>query len=423
MAVSGSAGSSAPSPPAIRLVLLYGGQSPEHEVSCISASHVLWAADPSRYDVRVIGITSTGSWVDATTAARALGPSAAALPEPDELATAGLQRNADGDTLLAPQGNADGKALPEPRGNADGENPPSSGASPTATSGSTDLIPVIAGQTAEEAPDQQIVVFPVLHGPKGEDGTVQGLLEMTGLPYVGAGVAGSATAMDKGIAKALFASAGIPQARYLAVRAHEIDELLAKTVEAELGWPVFVKPANLGSTIGITRAAGPAELVAAVKLALRFDEYLVIEESLQPREIEVGVLGDTELAVSVPGEILPSRDFYDFEDKYLAGTAQYQIPAELPDTVAAQIPELARQACRVLRVDGMARVDFFYEESTNRLLVNEVNTIPGFTPISMYPQLWAASGISYPELLDHLVANALARHQRRSRFQTSRQAV
>ena len=402
MAVSGSSGSNA-SPPtsAIRLVLLYGGQSPEHEVSCISALHVLRSADPSRYDVRVIGVSTAGRWVDATEAAQALGPAATALPEPDELAAASPELTAGG---------AATEALP-----------PSvpSGPSAARRSGGSDLIPVIAQRTAGNS-DRPVVVFPVLHGPKGEDGTVQGLLEMAGLPYVGAGVAGSAAAMDKGMAKALFASAGIPQARYLTLRSHEIDELLTRTVEAELGWPVFVKPANLGSTIGITRAEGPAELLDAVRLALRFDEYLVIEEALEPREIEVGVLGDTELAVSVPGEILPSRDFYDFEDKYLAGTARCQIPARLPAHVAEQIPDLARRACRVLRVDGMARVDFFYEESSDRLLVNEVNTIPGFTPISMYPQLWANSGISHRELLDQLVANALARHKRRSDFQTSR---
>ena len=385
-------------PPATRLVLLYGGQSPEHEVSCVSAFHVLRAADPCRYDVRVVGITTTGTWVDATAAARALDAAAGALPEPDELATTALENPVAG-----------ALGSPDPQGLA-----------PMATSAPADLIPVIEGQRLDETSDGPVVVFPVLHGPKGEDGTVQGLLEMAGLPYVGAGVAGSAAAMDKGIAKALFDSVGIPQARHVAVRAQEIDDLLAKTVEAELGWPVFVKPANLGSTIGISRAGGPAELEAAVRVALDYDEYLVIEEGLEPREIEVGVLGDTTLSVSVPGEILPSRGFYDFEDKYLAGTARYQIPADLPAKVAAQIPELARRACRVLRVEGMARVDFFYEESSNRLLVNEVNTIPGFTPISMYPQLWAASGVSYPELLDHLVAIALARHERRSRFKTSR---
>jgi D-alanine-D-alanine ligase len=359
-----------------RLVLLYGGQSAEHEVSCISALHVLHAADPARYDVRLVGITTSGAWVDATEAVGALGAGAKALPQPDSLAA----------PLAIDSAHEVGASL-------------------------------VSATAATEGP---IVVFPVLHGPMGEDGTVQGLLEMAGVAYIGAGVTGSATAMDKGIAKALFAAAGIPQARYLALRAPEVDDLLAKTVEAELGWPVFVKPANLGSTIGISRAANGDELRAAVDLALQYDEYLVIEEALRPREIEVGVLGDAELRVSVPGEILPSRDFYDFEDKYLAGTAQWQIPADLPLDIAAQIPDLARAACRALRVEGMARVDFFYEEDSGRLLVNEINTIPGFTPISMYPQMWAASGVSYSELLDELVAGALARHERRSHFRTSR---
>jgi D-alanine-D-alanine ligase len=264
------------------------------------------------------------------------------------------------------------------------------------------------------------VVFPVLHGPHGEDGTIQGLLEMAGVAYVGAGVAGSATAMDKGVAKALFAAAGLPQAKYLALRADQVDETLTKTVEAELGWPVFVKPANLGSTIGISQADGPVELSRALELALRYDEFVVIEEAIDAREIEVGVLGGVELAVSVPGEILPSRGFYDYEDKYLAGTARWQIPARLPEGVGDQIPELARAACRALRVEGMARVDFFLDVVSGRLLLNEVNTIPGFTPISMYPQMWAASGIDTPQLVDQLVFWALDRHARRAAFATTR---
>jgi D-alanine-D-alanine ligase len=367
------------SPGRTRLILLYGGQSAEHEISCISALHVLRAADPARYDVRLVGITTSGAWVEATDAVAALEPGAKTLPQPVLLTS-------------TPLAVGSGREV------------------------GTSLVSAIAGGE-DGAP---VVVFPVLHGPKGEDGTVQGLLEMAGVAYVGAGVTGSATAMDKGIAKALFAAAGIPQARYLALRAADVDELLAKTVEAELGWPVFVKPANLGSTIGISRAANGDELRAAVELALAYDEFVVIEEALQPREIEVGVLGDADLRVSVPGEILPSRDFYDFEDKYLAGTARWQIPADLPADIAAQIPDLARAACRALRVEGMARVDFFYEEESGRLLVNEINTIPGFTPISMYPQMWAASGVSYPELIDELVAAALARHERRSHFLTSR---
>jgi D-alanine-D-alanine ligase len=355
-----------------RLVLLYGGRSAEHEVSCISAHHVLDAADPTRYQVQVIGITTTGRWVDATDAVAALGAGATALPDPD--------------------------TLPDDAGQ-----PPVGG-----------LVPALGGAGAD------VVVFPVLHGPHGEDGTVQGLLEMAGVAYVGAGVAGSAAAMDKGMAKALFDAAGIPQARHLTLRADEIDELVSKRVEAELGWPVFVKPANLGSTIGISRAGDPGELAAAFELALRYDEDLVVEEAIEAREIEVGVLGGLDLRVSVAGEILPSRGFYDYEDKYLAGTARWQIPAELPPGVAEQIPDLARAACRALRVEGMARVDFFLDVPTGRLLVNEVNTIPGFTPISMYPQMWAASGLAPADLLDELVSLALQRRNRRSRFAVSR---
>jgi D-alanine-D-alanine ligase len=459
-----------PGPTRTRLVLLYGGQSAEHEISCISALHVLRAVDPSRYDVQLIGVTTSGEWIDATAVGAQLDGSATALPQPDELVAAGAlmagEPPTDGEPIGSEPTPTVGGVLAEAadgRGVADGDPAPPTTTPPTTTpptttppaaapptttppaaapptttppaaappttaqpaaATSSSLVPVIGA--ADLAPGQRsgdsgpLVVFPVLHGPKGEDGTVQGLLEMAGVAYVGAGVAGSAAAMDKGMAKALFAAAGIPQARYLDIRAHESDHLLAKTSEAELGWPVFVKPANLGSTIGISRANGPAELAAAVDLALRYDEYLVIEEAIRAREIEVGVLGDRDLRVSVPGEILPSRDFYDFEDKYLAGTAQWQIPAQLPAEVAAQIPELARAACRALRVEGMARVDFFYEEATGRLLVNEINTIPGFTPISMYPQMWAASGVGYRELIDELVANAVARHDRRSRFLTSR---
>jgi D-alanine-D-alanine ligase len=373
-----------------RLVLLYGGRSAEHEVSCISAHHVLGAADPARYQVRVVGITTGGHWIDATDVVAALGPDATALPDPDALP--------DPETGPDPEPGPDRRTLPADRGL-----PPAGG-----------LVPALAAAGGD------VVVFPVLHGPHGEDGTVQGLLEMAGVAYVGAGVAGSAAAMDKGMAKALFTAAGIPQARYLTLRADEVDELVGKRIEAELGWPVFVKPANLGSTIGISRAGDPTELAAAIDLALRYDEDLVVEEEIEAREIEVGVLGGADLRVSVAGEILPSRGFYDYEDKYLAGTARWQIPAELPPGVAEQIPDLARAACRALRVEGMARVDFFLDVPTGRLLVNEVNTIPGFTPISMYPQMWAASGLNPSHLLDELVALAVQRRDRRSRFATHR---
>jgi D-alanine-D-alanine ligase len=359
----------------VRLVLVYGGRSAEHEVSCISAFHVLRAADPARYDVHLLGITTAGRWVDAGRVPAGLAAGQASLPSPD--------------------------TLPEV---------------PAALRSPVDAIDAL--RAGGGGP---VVVFPLLHGPYGEDGTVQGLLEMAGVPYVGAGVSGSATAMDKGLTKAVLTAAGVPQVRALVRREHELDDLTAKTVEAELGWPVFVKPANLGSSIGISRAADAAELAAALTLARRYDEWVVIEEAVDAREIEVGVLGvgDGQRA-SVPGEIIPSRDFYDFEDKYLAGTATTRIPADLPPDVAAAARRLALQVCRELRVDGMARVDFFYEAAGRGLLVNEVNTIPGFTPISQYPQLWAASGVDYPALVDELVRLAQVRHARRSAFDAHR---
>jgi D-alanine-D-alanine ligase len=384
-----------PSDGRVRLVVIYGGQSAEHDVSCISAYHVLRAADPSRYDVHVVGITTSGRWVDADAAVASLPPGQASLPSPDIL-------------LGEPV-----PALPSPP--VDTRLPrPAVAAVPVA--GPVDPVAAV-----RDPGDEVTVVFPLLHGPNGEDGTVQGLLEIARVPYVGAGVSGSAAAMDKGLAKAILGDAGLPQVRALVRREHELDDLTAKTVEAELGWPVFVKPANLGSSIGISRAGDAAELEAALALARRYDEWVVIEEAVVAREIEVGILGvGADMRVSVPGEIIPSREFYDYEDKYEAGAATSRIPADLPPEIAGSARRMALEVCRALRVDGMARVDFFYEDPGRGLLVNEVNTIPGFTPISQYPQLWAASGVDYPTLVDELVRLALVRHRRRSRFDTHR---
>jgi len=259
----------------------------------------------------------------------------------------------------------------------------------------------------------------------GEDGTLQGLLESAAVPYCGPGVAGSAAAMDKGMAKSLLAAAGLPQARYLFRRETEVTseaatEVLTNEVEEALGWPAFVKPANMGSSIGISRVTDREGLPGALQQAFRYDEFVIIEEAVTGRELEIGVLGWPDVATSVPGEVKPSRDFYDFEDKYLEGAAGLEIPALLPDGVAEEMSRLAVAACRALRVDGMARVDFFFEENGRGLLINEVNTIPGFTPISMYPQMWAASGVSYSELVDRLVDQALRRAERRARFETHR---
>ena len=333
----------------VRLVVLFGGRSAEHEVSCVSAASVLGAVDPERYDVLAVGITPEGRWV---------------VPD-------------GGATLVAAGRQVDPlAALAPPRGAA------------------------------------ATVVLPLLHGPFGEDGTIQGLLEQVGVAYVGAGVLGSALCMDKAMAKQVMAGTRLPQPRYLACR--DVDDLSAGRVGDELGWPVFVKPANLGSSVGISRVEGPDELPGAVALAASFDEWLVVEEAVSGRELECGVLGNLWLETSVPGEIVPRGRFYDYDDKYADAGAELVVPAALPADVVGEVQRLAIAAAAALRAEGMARVDFFYEEGGRGLLVNEVNTIPGFTPRSMYPRLWAASGASYPELIDRLVALALERHARRS---------
>jgi D-alanine-D-alanine ligase len=354
----------------IRLVVLFGGRSAEHEVSCTSALHVLNVVDPDRYDIVPIGITRVGRWVESSSAVAALGTSAAALPSPDD---------------------SDGPEL--------------------------DPLPAIA---PDGATPSQIVVLPLLHGPMGEDGTVQGLLELAGIPYVGAGVLASALCMDKSAAKDVLAAHGLPQGRWLSSRDTDVDDAFAARVEAELGFPVFVKPSNLGSSVGVTKAHDRAELHAALEEALRYDEYVIVEEAITGREIELAVLGNAHPRASVPGEIEPSHDFYDFEDKYLDGAAGLIVPAPLDDDEVAAVQALAVKAYTALRVDGMARVDFFYEEGGRGFLVNELNTIPGFTPISMYPKLWEASGVPYADLIDELIRLALDRHTRRTKFETKR---
>ena len=357
----------------VRLVVVFGGQSAEHDVSCVTASHVLAAADPDRYRVEPVGITRDGQWVRADAARAAL--------------------------------EVGGRALPE--------SIPACG---------TDIAPQAAVSSAEA--DETVVVFPLLHGPMGEDGTIQGLLELGGVPYVGAGVLGSALAMDKLSAKEVTAHHGIPQSRWRGLRSADRTDGTANDLIAALGLPLFVKPANMGSSIGVTKAHDVSEVEAALDLAFSYDEFLVAEETIEGREIEVAVLGNTDLRVSVPGEIRPGAEFYDYDDKYLDGSADLIIPADLPDDIGAELEDLARRSFRALRVEGMGRVDFLYEEDGRGLLLNEINTIPGFTPISMYPKLWAASGLDYADLIDELVELAIDRHQRRQAARrTTRQAI
>ena len=361
----------------VRLVVLFGGQSAEHDVSRVTARHVLAAVDRARYDVVPVGITRRGEWLRAEAAIEALAAGADALPE----------------------------AL-----SVEGPN--------------VDPLPALAASA------DPVVVLPLLHGPMGEDGTVQGLLEVAGVPYVGSGVLGSAVAMDKVTAKQLAEANGFAQTAWRGLHRSDVlepgaldapggvdptavDADLLKALVDALRFPMFVKPANMGSSIGVTKARDEAELRTGLAAALVHDEWVVVEEGVTAREIEVAVLGHTTTPrASVPGEIVPGADFYDYEDKYAAGLADLRVPAPLPDAVAEEARALACRAFRAFRAEGMARVDFLYEEGGRGLLLNELNTIPGFTPISMYPMLWEASGMPYPALIDELVRLALERHER-----------
>jgi len=267
--------------------------------------------------------------------------------------------------------------------------------------------PILPEPGANEGID---VVFPVLHGTFGEDGTIQGLLEMADLPYVGSGVLASAAAMDKDVTKRLCRERGLPVVDYVVLFRERWEPEL---VEDRLGYPVFVKPANLGSSVGISKVREPVELEKALELAGRYDRKVIVERAIEGRELECSVLGNEEPIASAPCEIVPSREFYDYEDKYVLEAAQFHLPAHLHPEKTQEVRRLSLEAYRALGCEGMARVDFLLEEATGRLFINEVNTIPGFTSISMYPKMWEHAGISYPELVDRLIALALERHEAR----------
>jgi D-alanine-D-alanine ligase len=345
----------------IRLVVLFGGQSAEHDVSCTTAAHVLRAADPKKYDIAPVGIARDGTWAIAEAARAALTAGPTELP-----------------------------------GRLD----------PTGT----------AIEPADVISDaKHTVVVPLLHGPMGEDGTVQGLLELANVPYVGSGVLGSALAMDKAMAKQVLAVNGIAQARHRAFRAHQITPGLPATLAEELGLPLFVKPANMGSSVGVSKAKSVEDVRDAIDIALAYDEWVVVEEAIVGREIEVAVLGNLEPRASVPGEIVPGAEFYDYADKYVDDGSQALVPAPLTREQSEEVRALALRVFTTLRCEGLARVDFFFEEGGRGFLCNEVNTMPGFTPISMYPKLWIASGLSYSDLIDELVQLAVERHARQRR--------
>jgi D-alanine--D-alanine ligase len=381
----------------VRVLLLFGGRSAEHDVSRVTAVAVAKALDPARYDVLPVAITTDGRWLFAAEARRMIEQGPAALPA--ALPVAGETVSELGD-LVARGEQGEVERVRSARGDG-------------GLADRRSRSPSLRGRP--EALDAD-VVFPLLHGPYGEDGTVQGLLELAGLPYVGAGVVGSAVGMDKVMMKRAFAACGLPVARYVSFRdGHDRVELAAQ-VETDLGYPCFVKPANLGSSVGVSKAGDRASFDAALDLALGFDEWAIVEEAITGREIEVAVLGDDPPEASVPGEIVPGDEFYSYADKYERDAAQLLAPAPLSPDQTEAARRLAVEAFDACRCEAMARVDFFLEEDGRGFLVNEVNTIPGFVEgVSMYPRLWEESGVSYPELLDRLIELAFARHERRAK--------
>lgn len=370
----------------LRVGVLFGGESAEHEVSLQSARNIVQAMDRERYEPVLIGIDRSGRWHLAD-AARFLRNAA----DPRRIRLGESER----DVTLVPG-----------RPGGDGE-------------GASGLVPLGATDGAARLAEPLDVVFPVLHGPMGEDGSVQGLLRLAHLPFVGAGVLGSAVGMDKDVAKRLLRDAGIPTARFRTFRDGAGPRPDYEELAAELGTPLFVKPANLGSSVGVAKVRTEAELESAVAEAFSYDRKILVEEHVPGREIECAVLGNEEPEASVPGEIVARHEFYSYEAKYLddAG-AELRIPAELPPRLVGRVQEMSVDAFRTLGCEGMARVDFFLA-ADERLLVNELNTIPGFTRISMYPKLWEASGIGYADLIHRLIQLALQRAERERRLRSS----
>jgi len=362
----------------IRLGLIFGGRSAEHEVSLMSARSVLKAINHGKYDVTLIGITKEGKWI--------------AGNDPMKALTAGDMADISEAALLG-----------EP--------------------GKHELLAWSAGGPGRRAVQlssiaELDVIFPLLHGPYGEDGTVQGLLELADLPYVGAGVLGSAVAMDKGVCKELLRANGIPVVDWLIVLRSEIEhdpEAAARRAETKFGYPIFTKPANLGSSVGVVKAHDHAELVEGLKESARYDRRVLIERGVKAREIEVSVLGNDDPVASLAGEVVPSREFYSYEAKYVDNASDLVIPAQIPAEIARLAQEYAVRAFKAIDAAGMARVDFLLDKDSGELYLGEINTIPGFTQISMYPKLWEASGVSYSELIDRLIELALERQAEKDR--------
>lgn len=363
----------------IRVGIIFGGRSGEHEVSLRSARSVMDAIDKDKYDVLPIGITKQGRWI-------AGGDPLAALNAGEETTPAALLGEPGDPTLMAIEPSSDDTHL-----------------------SLRDVATVD-------------VIFPVLHGPFGEDGTIQGLLELADIAYVGAGVAGSAVGMDKALFKAIMIANAIPILPYELVLRTQWDAdpgAVVAAIESSLTYPMFVKPANLGSSVGISKATDSASLIKALNEAACYDRRLVVEQGVNAREIEISVLGNEDPIASVPGEVVPGDEFYSYEDKYISDAAHLLIPAPLTPEQTADIQRIAVDAYTAIDCAGLARCDFFVEKDTGEVWMNEVNTIPGFTSISMYPKLWEASGLSYADLIDRLIQLALSRHADKRRNKTT----
>ncbi len=379
----------------LRVAVLFGGRSTEHEVSLTSAASVIQALDPAKYEVLPIGISREGRWlVGRSLLESSAGKALAGVIQNGEPVTASVDPT--GPTLIPLEVAPASRRL------------------------------MLPGRQRSSAEPEIDVVFPVLHGTFGEDGTVQGLMELAGVPYVGAGVLASAAGMDKDAMKRLFRDAGLPVVPWITVLRGEWEndpDAVCARVEKELGYPLFVKPANLGSSVGISKVHKAGELGKAISVAAEYDRKVIVEEAVKKaREIECAVLGNDSPQASVAGEVVPVNEFYDYEAKYIKEGSELIIPARITPAQSGKVREYAVRAFKAIDGAGMGRVDFLLEgvaRSKARLFVNEINTIPGFTPISMYPKLWEASGLPYPKLVDRLIELALERHRDRARTRYS----
>jgi D-alanine-D-alanine ligase len=389
----------------LRVGVLFGGRSGEHEVSLLSAASVLKAIDPDKYEVVPIGITKEGRWLTPPNAERLLRGEPP-HPEPERHLRAGDPEATVSAAVLA---KGEGVIVPP-------------------TPESHKLVPFESGAKSVNHPIDVDVIFPVLHGTFGEDGTIQGLLELADIPYVGAGVLGSATGMDKDVMKKLFAAARLPIVKHVTVLRTQWErepKKVRKYIQSKLKYPLFVKPANLGSSVGISKVRDGDQLAAGMDEAARFDRKIVIEEGVggkkhKARELECAVLGNDEPRASAVGEIVPAADFYSYNDKYIDEGSRPIIPAPISKKTSKAVQEMAVRAFQAVDCCGLARVDFLMDPKTEKVYLNEINTMPGFTKISMYPKMWAASGLEYSRLIDELIRLALERHEEKKRNVYSR---